>query len=119
MAKRFSGQVKASDIQTEFDTLVSEINELIDIYNASIDTSDIDFTSGSSSLGAYNYCLTVGGLKKILQACNGVVVGCKAYKNGSDLIVSDGLIIKSSGIYRTPYTVQQNFNNMFLYYRVF
>lgn len=116
MAKRFSGQVKASDIQTEFDTLVSKVNELIDIYNASIDTSDIDFTRGSSSLGAYNYCLTVGGLKKILQACNGTVVGCKAYKNGSDLIVSDGLIITSTGVYRTPYTVQQNFNNIFLYY---
>lgn len=116
MVKKFTGQVKASDIQEEFDSFTEEINRLIDIYNASIDTSDIDFTTGSSSLGAYNYTLTVGGLKTILRACDGTVIGCRPFKDGNTLIITEGIIITENAVYRVPYHVVNNYTDLLILY---
>lgn len=116
MVKKFTGQVKASDIQEEFDLFTEEINRLINIYNALIDTSDIDFTTGSSSLGAYNYTLTVGGLKTILRACTGTVIGCRPFKDGNTLIITEGIIITENAVYRVPYHVVNNYTDLLILY---
>lgn len=97
MVKKFSGQVKISDVQTEFNALVSRINELVDVYNASIDFENIDYSIGSSALGSYNYTLTVGGLKTLMSALDGAVLGFKCFKIGSPsnykMITTPGVLI--------------------------
>ena len=102
MVKKFTGQVKAQEIRDIFDSFSKEINSIVDDYNASIDVSDIDFSKGGTSLGAYNYTLTVGGLKTLLSACNGTVVGFKVFKNGNGIITTEGLYVTTDGVKRIP-----------------
>lgn len=102
MVKKFTGQVKAQDIRDIFSSFTTEINNIVDDYNASIDVSDIDFSKGGSSLGAYNYTLTVGGLKTLLAACSGTIIGFKVFKNGNGLVTTEGLYVTSAGVKKIP-----------------
>lgn len=102
MVKKFTGQVKAQEIRDIFDSFSEDINSIVDDYNASIDVSDIDFSKGGTSLGAYNYTLTVGGLKTLLSACNGTVIGFKVFKNGNGILTTEGLYVTETGVKRIP-----------------
>ena len=102
MVKKFTGQVKSQDIREIFDSFSEDINSIIDDYNSSIDVSDIDFSKGGTSLGAYNYTLTVGGLKTLLSACNGTVIGFKVFKNGNGILTTEGLYVTEAGVKRIP-----------------
>ena len=103
MAKRFAGQVKASDIREEFERFSTYINEMIDKYNSLIDTQDHDYTKGNSSLGAYGYSLSVGGLKLLLNKANDYVVGCKVFKiSESKGITTPGIYINNDGGHYIP-----------------
>ena len=66
--KNFKGQVKISDVQECFDDLTNRINSLIDKYNTSSYVTDINYNNVSPELAPVNYTLSVGGLKKILDA---------------------------------------------------
>lgn len=102
MVKKFTGQVKAQDIRDIFDSFTTDINKMIDDYNASIDVSDIDFSKGGTSLGAYNYTLTVGGLKTLLAACSGTIIGVKVFKNGNGFVTTEGLYVTNTGVKKIP-----------------
>lgn len=102
MVKKFTGQVKAQDIRDIFDSFTIDINKMIDDYNASIDVSDIDFSKGGTSLGAYNYTLTVGGLKTLLAACSGTIIGVKVFRNGNGFITTEGLYVTNTGVKKIP-----------------
>lgn len=116
MVKKFTGQVKAQDIRDVFESFTNDINSVIDSYNASINTQDVDFSKGGSSLGAYNYTLTVGGLKTLLSACSGTVVGFKVFKNGNGLITTEGLYITTTGVKRIPSYSSSSINGRFIHW---
>lgn len=99
--KDFKGQVKIADIQAAFNEIVNRINSMVDIYNNAAGFGDIDYTKGSPKLGSSGYCLTIGGLKTILNNYNNTLIGCNVYKiDDSTCLVSDGLYITSTGVYR-------------------
>lgn len=96
MVKNFRGQVKVSDIKEEFDSLVNGLNNTINTYNQAIHSTEIvDYTKGSTEIAPVGYTLTVGALKKILNAYNGCLLGGQVYK------ISDGLFNVTKGIYIT------------------
>ena len=99
MVRNFRGQVKIADVQAEFDALIAKINADIEEYNKVInDNEDIDFTHGSPSLSGSGYCLTVGGLKKLLAAYNGTMMGAKPFRNSAgDTLVTAGVLVQSTG----------------------
>lgn len=99
--KDFKGLVKISDVQNAFDEIVDSINNMIDIYNASAKVLDIDYTKGSSELGASGYTLSVGGLKRIIQTYQGCSVGCKPFKiDANHCKVTAGFVFADSTVYR-------------------
>lgn len=101
MIKDFKGQVKVSDIQAAFDEIVDRINKQVDIYNDAAGYADIDYTKGSPKLSNAGYTLTIGGLKSVIDAYNGTLIGCKAYKlSDTAVLVSDGLYFKDGQVYR-------------------
>lgn len=102
MVKKFTGQVKASEIQALFEEFTTAINTMVENYNTAIDMSDMDFSKGSASLGAYNYTLTIGGLKTLLTACDGVIEGFKVFRNGNSLRTTQGLYVKDNHVYKIP-----------------
>lgn len=102
MVKKFTGQVKASEIQALFEEFTTAINTMVQNYNTAIDLSDMDFSKGSASLGAYNYTLTIGGLKTLLSACDGVIEGFKVFRNGNGLRTTQGLYVKDNHVYKIP-----------------
>ena len=62
MVKNFKGKVHISDVQEEFDALVSGVNEIIDAYNSADFIQNIDYSDVSPDIGAYGYTLSVGAL---------------------------------------------------------
>lgn len=102
MVKKFTGQVKASEIQALFEEFTTAINTMVQNYNTAIDISDMDFSKGSASLGAYNYTLTIGGLKTLLSACSGTIIGFKVFKNGNGFITTEGLYVTNTGVKKIP-----------------
>lgn len=106
MVRNFKGQVKISEVQAEFDDLLSRINKVIDAYNSSKYVSEIDYTKGDSILGSSGYTLTVGGLKQVMKAMNGTVIGARIFKvgdeNSNQVKISDGILITTNKIYRLP-----------------
>lgn len=116
MVKKFTGQVKAQDIRDIFSSFTTEINSIIDDYNSSIDVSDIDFSKGGNSLGAYNYTLTVGGLKTLLSACSGTVIGVKVFKNGNGLVTTEGLYVSDTGVKKIPSYSANTISGRFLHW---
>ena len=58
MVKQFKGEVKISDVQAEFDTLVNRINKMVDAYNGTNQViTNIDYTKGGSNLAPSGYTL--------------------------------------------------------------
>ena len=102
MVKEFRGQVKVSDIQAEFDALVSKINELVDVYNTALDAGNISLEDGSEALAPIGYALSVGGLKSVLNAYNGYLIGCNVFKVGSTYVVTNGMYIMSNAVWQVP-----------------
>ena len=102
MAEVFRGQVKISDIQDAFDALVSKINELVDAYNEAENISGYSLDEGASYLAPSGYALSVGGLKKVLQAYDGAVIGCHAWRVGDDLLITNGIYIKDGSVTDLP-----------------
>lgn len=100
--KNFKGQVKISDIQACFDDLTNRINSLIDKYNASSYVTDINYNNVSPELAPVNYTLSVGGLKKILDAYDGCVLGTKVFRVSNNLLITDGLLIRRNGCIHLP-----------------
>lgn len=99
--KDFKGLVKISDVQNAFDEIVDSINNIIDTYNASAKVLDIDYTKGSSELGASGYTLSVGGLKRVIQTYQGCSVGCKPFKvDSSHCKVTAGYVFANNTVYR-------------------
>lgn len=104
MVKQFKGEVKISDVQTEFDTLVNRINKMVDAYNGTNQViTNIDYTKGGKNLAPSGYTLTVGGLKQALKSLDGHVVGGKCFYNTADTVkMSDGLLFTKGGVFRLP-----------------
>lgn len=104
MVKQFKGEVKISDVQTEFDTLVNRINKMVDAYNGTNQViTNIDYTKGGSNLAPSGYTLTVGGIKQALKSLDGHVVGGKCFYNTADTVkMSDGLLFTKGGVFRLP-----------------
>ena len=100
--KNFKGQVKISDVQACFDDLTNRINSLIDKYNASSYVTDINYNNVSPELAPVNYTLSVGGLKKILDAYDGCVLGTKVFRVSNNLLITDGLLIRRNGCIHLP-----------------
>lgn len=97
----FKGLVKISDVQKAFDEITTNINSMIDAYNQSAKVLDIDYTKGSSELGASGYTLTVGGLKQIINTYQGCSVGCKAFKiDETHCKVTSGYVFADNKVYR-------------------
>lgn len=117
MVRNFRGQVKIADVQAEFDALIAKINSDIEEYNKVItENEDIDFTHGSPSLSGSGYCLTVGGLKKLLAAYNGTMMGAKPFRNSAgDTLVTAGVLVQSTGCSPTTGAIVDN-TGRHLYY---
>lgn len=117
MVRNFRGQVKIADVQAEFDALIAKINADIEEYNKVInDNENIDFTHGSPSLSGSGYCLTVGGLKKLLAAYNGTMMGAKPFRNSAgDTLVTAGVLVQSTGCSPTTGAIVDN-TGRHLYY---
>lgn len=101
-SKDFKGQVKISEVKECLDSLVTGVNKQIDLYNTSDYVQDIDYNIGAPDLAPLNYTLSVGGLKKFLNAYNGCVVGCKAFNIGGQYAVTDGIMFLQDGCHRIP-----------------
>ena len=101
-SKDFKGQVKISEVKECLDTLVAGVNKQIDLYNTSDYVQDIDYNIGAPDLAPLNYTLSVGGLKKFLNAYNGCVIGCKAFNIGGQYAVTDGIMFLQDGCHRIP-----------------
>ena len=104
MVKQFKGEVKISDVQAEFDTLVGRINKMVDAYNGTNQViTNIDYTKGGSNLAPSGYTLTVGGIKQALKSLDGHVVGAKCFYNTANTVkMSDGLLFTKGGVFRLP-----------------
>ena len=104
MVERFRGQVKISDVQREFNDIINTINTIVDTYNKSKYVNEIDYTVGDKFLGNAGYTLTVGGLKQVMKAMNGTVIGAKVFEitPNKKYKISDGVLITESKIYRLP-----------------
>lgn len=104
MVKNFKGKVHVEDVRNEFDILVSEINTIIDAYNSSDYINNIDYNNVSADLAPSGYTLSIGGLKKVLLAYDGFILGCKVFTNEdmSKYIISNGLLFKTTGGIRLP-----------------
>lgn len=99
--KDFKGLVKISDVQNAFDEIVGNINDMVETYNASAKVLDIDYTKGSAELGASEYTLSVGGLKRIIQTYQGCSVGCKPFKiDANHCKVTAGFVFADNTVYR-------------------
>lgn len=101
-SKDFKGQVKISEVKVCLDDLVNNINKQIDLYNTSDYVKDINYNVGAPDLAPLNYTLSIGGLKKFLNAYNGCVVGCKAFNIGGQYAVTDGIMFLQDGCHRIP-----------------
>lgn len=92
----FRGQVKIADVEAQFNSLITKINEAIRIFNDAISlTGTIDFNKGSSVLSPKGYSLSIGGLKTILLAYEGSIIGCDVYKvDDNNLFITNGIYFK-------------------------
>lgn len=103
MVKRFKGQVEINQVKEALEDVESKINEMIDAYNESLELQDIDYSKGGVGIAPSGYTLSIGGLKTMMSACNGLVIGAKAlrYSNNS-LCMTTGVLITTNSFYRLP-----------------
>ena len=106
----FRGQVQIEDVKGQFDKLVTDINNMIDVYNDAGYVDDIDLNDVSDELSPMDYTLSVGGLRKILDAYDGAVIGCKVYpvNEAKNLLITSGLLLTRNGGYKLPTAVLAN-----------
>ena len=103
MVRNFKGVVKVEDVKEEFDNLLETINAKIDTYNDALQIEDVDYNNGGSDLAAYGYTLSVGGLKTVLDAYDGAILGANVLRiSNNQYVVSEGLYITSEGVKRLP-----------------
>lgn len=104
--KLFKGQVKIADVKDAFDEIIEKVNGMIDGYNHSSYINDIDYSIGGPELAPSGYTLTVGGMKQLMNSCDGTVIGAKPFRVSSNkLKMTTGLLITKHGIYRLPDSV--------------
>lgn len=98
----FRGQVKVSDVQAAFDDFVNRINTIITTYNNTNQLIDsMDLSKGAPTLAAGGYSLSVGGLKKILEMYDGVLLGCRAFRiDETHVAITDGMYITENAAVR-------------------
>lgn len=104
MVRNFKGVVKVADVQAEFDALLTRINNAIDRYNEGLELSgDIDYNNGGADLAPLGYTLSIGGLKKVLNAYDGSLLGGMVFKvSNGNYLISEGLYIKDNAVHRLP-----------------
>lgn len=103
MVKNFKGIVKISDIQNEFDNLVTGLNTAVDTYNSIKDIEGVDYTKGGSILAPLGYTLTIGGLKQFMEIYDGCAFGVRVFKTGNnECKPTKGVLITKDNIYRIP-----------------
>ena len=103
MVRNFKGVVKVTDVQEEFDNLLNTINAKINEYNSSLNIEDIDYNNGGPDLAPYGYTLSVGGLKTVLEAYDGAILGANVLRRSNgQYIVSEGLYIKDGEVLKLP-----------------
>ena len=114
--KKFSGQVKVSDIQAAFTKIVNRINTLIDNYNSSVEVQDIDYSKGNAALAPGGYALSIGGLKRVMEAYDGFLIGGRVFKiDNGNAIITPGIYITSNQIYRIQsQTIPVSSNTLYL-----
>ena len=107
---QFKGQVKIEDVSKQLDLLVDGINSMIDTYNDAGYVTDIDLNDVSSELSPMDYTLSVGGLKKVLDAYDNTVIGCNVFTDSKkeNLYISSGLLLTRNGGYGLPSAVIKN-----------
>lgn len=107
---QFKGQVKIEDVKNQLDLLTDNINDMIDTYNNAGYVTDIDLNDVSSELSPMDYTLSVGGLRKVLDAYDGAVSGCTVFtdKNKENLYISSGILFTRNGGYGLPSAVIKN-----------
>lgn len=104
--KLFKGQVKIADVKDAFDEIIEKVNGMIDGYNHSSYINDIDYSIGGPELAPSGYTLTVGGMKQLMNSCDGTVIGAKPFRvSSNELKMTTGLLITKHGIYRLPDSV--------------
>lgn len=107
---QFKGQVKIEDVSNQLDLLTDGINRMIDTYNDAGYVTDIDLNDVSSELSPMDYTLSVGGLKKVLDAYDNTVIGCNVFTDSKkeNLYISSGLLLTRKGGYGLPSAVIKN-----------
>lgn len=104
--KLFKGQVKIADVKDAFDEIIEKVNGMIDGYNHSSYINDINYSIGGPELAPSGYTLTVGGMKQLMNSCDGTVIGAKPFRvSSNELKMTTGLLITKHGIYRLPDSV--------------
>lgn len=113
----FKGQVKVADVQAAFDDFINRINKMVDTYNATeIVLKNTDLTVGSPTLASTDYTLSVGGIKQLLEAYDGVLIGCRAIRVDSNHVaVTDGIYFTKEKPVRVKAQVLQG-NSFDIYY---
>lgn len=107
---QFKGQVKIEDVSNQLGLLTDGINSMIDTYNDAGYVTDIDLNDVSSELSPMDYTLSVGGLKKVLDAYDNTVIGCNVFTDSKkeNLYISSGLLLTRKGGYSLPSAVIKN-----------
>lgn len=90
MVKKFKGQVKIADVQAAFDEVVGKLNAFIDYYNETLKIVNIDFSVAGTNIGTSRQALTVGAMKKFLEALDGTLIGCEVIKVYEDADLEEG-----------------------------
>lgn len=98
----FRGQVKVSDVQAAFDDFTNRINTMVSTYNTTNTAlANIDLSVGSPTLAAAGYTLTIGGIKQLLEAYDGVLIGCRAFRvDSTHIAVTDGVYLTKDKPYK-------------------
>lgn len=102
MVHVFKGQVKVEDVQNEFTFLVDSINELIKKYNLALESLNIKIDKGANTLSPEGYSLSVGGLKSVINAYNGYVLGCKVFRIDGSYFCTAGIKFKDGHVIKLP-----------------
>lgn len=112
MVRNFKGVVKVAEVQEEFDNLLNTINAKIDTYNSSLNIEEVDYNNGGAELAPYGYTLSIGGLKKVLDAYDGAILGANVLRiSNNQYIVSEGLYIKDRTVTKLPSKVLNGTGN--------
>lgn len=115
---QFKGQVKIEDVSKQLGLLTDGINSMIDTYNDAGYVTDIDLNDVSPELSPMDYTLSVGGLKKVLDAYDNTVIGCNVFTDSKkeNLYISPGLLITRNKGYGLPSAVIKNEGQTAIWY---